>query len=250
VPLGFICGFPVGNGGEIYGGDMFLRSAAMDTLQGKAIQEANERWGSLNMPLSSHSTGQLVSKRRGAGRKGSNDVYIGMPVCKKKYTPFTVKRKIIEKTPSGKVSVQVSVERMYGCKCHSEIRKQVIEKFGERPGWEPFGQWSIAKAKTEAIKHVREEIKKVAADDPGKKRRRGSCDENACANGVCSKDAEPSRGRYDSLCRNGSCLWKTKDDYDDIDDEIQSSDSESKETVISVPTSVGSSSGPASKRKR
>jgi len=141
------------------------------------------------------------------------------------------------------------VERMYGCKCHSEIRKQMIEKYGERPGWEPFGQWSIAKAKTSAIKQVREEMKK-GGDDARKKRGRGSCDENICTNGVCPKDVESSRGRYDNLCRNGTCLWKTKDDYDDIDDEIQSSDSDSNETVINVPTSVGRSTGCPSKRKR
>eukprot|EP00957_Ditylum_brightwellii_P110184 8404439-Ditylum_brightwellii.AAC.1 len=45
VPLGFICGYPVGNGGELYGGSMFIRSAAADTLQGQAIQKINTRWG-------------------------------------------------------------------------------------------------------------------------------------------------------------------------------------------------------------
>ena len=73
---------------------MFLKSAAMDTLQGKAIQEANERWGSLNTPSSNQSNGKIVSKRRLSGQRGSNNVYIGMPVCKKKYTPFTVKRRM------------------------------------------------------------------------------------------------------------------------------------------------------------
>jgi hypothetical protein len=103
VPLGFICGFPIVGraGGEIYGGDLFLKSAAMDTLQGKAIQEANERWGALSCPNANtegnntnRTREKIVSKRRGAGRKGSNDVYIGIPVCKKKYTPFSVRWKM------------------------------------------------------------------------------------------------------------------------------------------------------------
>lgn len=251
VPLGFICGFPMGPGGEIYGGDMFLKSAAMDTLQGKAIQEANERWGDLSSfpsatPQSTATTrrshhGQIVSKRKVSGRKGSNDVYIGIPVCKKKYTPFTVKgRKVIERSPSGKVSVHVTVERMYGCSCHSQARRQMILKHGERQGWEPFGQWSIAKAKTAAIKHVKLEMKKKGNSSTLGKPERVKYTENACANGLC--DVEQSRTKYDSVCRNGECLWKSKDDYDDIDDEIRSSDSfdPKSETVVKCasPTTV------------
>jgi hypothetical protein len=104
VPLGFICGYPIVGraGGEIYGGDVFLKSAAMDTLQGKAIQEANERWGALSCPNALNTDGsqsngtsdKIISKKRSFGRKGSNDVYIGMPVCKKKYTPFAVRWKL------------------------------------------------------------------------------------------------------------------------------------------------------------
>ena len=37
VPLGFVCGFPIGHGGELYGGSMFIPSAATDTKQGKCI---------------------------------------------------------------------------------------------------------------------------------------------------------------------------------------------------------------------
>lgn len=45
VRLGFVCGHPVGVGGELYGGSMFIKSAANDTFQGKAIQSTNQKWG-------------------------------------------------------------------------------------------------------------------------------------------------------------------------------------------------------------
>ena len=65
VPLGFVCGYPL-SGGELYGGSMFIASAANDTLQGRAIQNVNERWG--------------ADFRSWNGRET-----IGIPVCKKKY---------------------------------------------------------------------------------------------------------------------------------------------------------------------
>ena len=74
VPLGFVCGYPVGNGGEQYGGSMFIKSAAADTLQGKAIQAVNEKWGDAN---------NSDARRQWGGRET-----IGIPVCKKKYSPF------------------------------------------------------------------------------------------------------------------------------------------------------------------
>jgi len=212
-------------GGEIYGGDLFLKSAAMDTLQGKAIQAANERWGDLSGPNAGSTDGshnnrtseKIVSKKRLFGRKGSNDVYIGMPVCKKKYTPFAVKWKFIEPLPSSakKVAVHIIVERMYGCSCHSQARRKMILKHGERQGWEPFGQWSIAKAQAAAIKHVKSTLKKgidTARLVQDKESTDDACDSKFTATGI----------KYESLCRNGECLWKKKDDYDDIDDEIQS----------------------------
>jgi hypothetical protein len=74
------------------GGDMFLRSAAPDTLQGKAIQEVNETWGALHMKK--EEVDDILNRRRarGKGCKAGSDLYIGIPVCKKKYTPFNVKR--------------------------------------------------------------------------------------------------------------------------------------------------------------
>lgn len=66
VPLGFVCGYPL-SGGELYGGSMFIASAANDTLQGRAIHKINERWGA-------------DDHRCWNGRET-----IGIPVCKKKY---------------------------------------------------------------------------------------------------------------------------------------------------------------------
>ena len=65
VPLGFVCGYPL-SGGELYGGSMFIASAANDTLQGRAIHKVNEQWG--------------ADFRSWNGRET-----IGIPVCKKKY---------------------------------------------------------------------------------------------------------------------------------------------------------------------
>ena len=74
VPLGFVCGYPVGIGGELYGGSMFIKSAASYTDQGKAIQSINEKWGD-------ESSGG--TRRPWVGRET-----IGIQVCKKKYSPF------------------------------------------------------------------------------------------------------------------------------------------------------------------
>merc|ERR1712070_478677 len=41
---------------------------------------------------------------------------------------------------------EVHVERRYGCMIHTKLRRAMIEKHGERNGWEPFGQWSMKKA--------------------------------------------------------------------------------------------------------
>ena len=111
---------------------MFLPSAATDTLQGQAINKVNEVWGE--------------DKHRG----WDNYKSLGMPVCKKKYRPFnfTLKRK----NPMG--GIDIKVVRMYGCACHSNLRKEIIEKHGERNGWEPFGQWSLGKAKAAARREV------------------------------------------------------------------------------------------------
>ena len=112
----------------MYGGSMFIASAAKDTPQGRAIHAVNEKWG--------------TDYRQWTGRET-----IGIPVCKKKYNPFDFR---IKRDENGQV--KVNVVRMYGCACHSHLRERVIKKFGERKGWFPFGIWSIAKARDVARK--------------------------------------------------------------------------------------------------
>mmetsp|Transcript_5477 Transcript_5477/g.7931 ORF Transcript_5477/g.7931 Transcript_5477/m.7931 type:complete len:171 (+) Transcript_5477:291-803(+) len=103
---------------------MFIKSAARETQQGKAIQETNERWGQ---------------------GKWNGTETIGISVCKKKYAPFSFK---LVRSSSGRAEIRV--ERMFGCHCHNKQRKAIIEKRGCREGWEPFGQWSMQKAITRA----------------------------------------------------------------------------------------------------
>ena len=75
---------------------------------------------------------------------------------------------------------------MFGCHCHSNLRKKVIEAFGEREGWEPLGQWSIDKARQSAIASLNE------------------------------GEAPPKL----SSCNNGMCAWKKRGKLDDIANEL------------------------------
>lgn len=127
----------------MYGGSMFTRSAARDTKQGQAIQEVNAKWGEDCL-----------------GRSGRET--IGIAVCKKKYNPFQFH--VVQVSPGGSSlvmenngkstqtkteqlkRVEVLVERLYGCQCHHNRRKEKIVKHGVRPGWQPFGVWSLKKA--------------------------------------------------------------------------------------------------------
>lgn len=190
VPLGFVCGYPVGTGGELYGGSMFTRSAATDTLQGRAIQAINERWGS--------------DFRRWNGRET-----IGIPVCKKKYAPFEFK---VKRTMNGQE--KVVVERMYGCHCHSHLRRRVIERHGERKGWEPFGQWSLSKARTMA----RRETERMNEED------RVDSDGSGSDVGSVSSSEDERAALWKTMCHNGLCTWKMKSKYDDIFSEIHNED--------------------------
>ena len=171
---------------------MFIKSAATDTLQGKAIQAVNERWG------------------EGTGKWCGQET-IGIPVCKKKYAPFSFS---IEDGADGKV---VRVERTFGCRNHSCIRKTIIETHGVRKGWEPFGQWSLRKAQEMA----RKETERM--NNGGK----------ANFNFVKEPLAEitlPSDEELKSICNNGNCTWKMKAKYDNIHREVtghsESSDEE------------------------
>ena len=149
---------------------MFMKSAASDTLQGKAIQAVNSRWGD--------------DFRRWTGRES-----LGIPVCKKKYAPFAFR---IVREEGG--ATKVVVERVFGCHIHNKIRKAVIEEYGCRKGWEPYGQWSIKKA-LEKAKRETERLNSLGDDGETSVESWSSDDE---------KNAM-------SLCHNGNCLWRVKE---------------------------------------
>jgi hypothetical protein len=167
---------------------MFIKSAASDTYQGKAIQAVNERWGE-------------------GGWNGRET--IGITVCRKKYSPFSF---TVENGPAGKA---VKVERVFGCRCHSDIRRVKIEMHSVRNGWEPFGQWSMRKAQELA----RQETDRI---------------NGRAANTTANPEGDPvvlsSDEELKTMCHNGKCTWKMKAKYDNIYREItghsESSDEE------------------------
>lgn len=246
VPLGFVCGYPVGSGGELYGGSMFAKSAATDTLQGRAIHAVNERWGS--------------DFRRWNGRET-----IGIPVCKKKYAPFDFKVRRVVPGPNGeRERVVVTVERMFGCHCHSLQRREVIERHGVRKGWEPFGQWSMGKAKALA-KRETERLNGngggsgTAGSNGGGGGSSGSGSEgylsgdsggassSSSSTPFCSDDERQQRPEplpfWKNMCNSGQCAWKYKDKYDDVFSEIHDSDSDDNECWVSTTSNRGGSNG-------
>mmetsp|Transcript_3574 Transcript_3574/g.6536 ORF Transcript_3574/g.6536 Transcript_3574/m.6536 type:complete len:169 (+) Transcript_3574:327-833(+) len=158
---------------------MFIKSAATDTNQGRAIQAINEKWGE--------------------GPRCGRET-IGIQVCKKKYAPFNF---TVETNDSNGRKV-VRVRRMFGCPHHSDLRKEKIERYGERQGWEPFGQWSLRKAQELA----RRETIKLNGD------------------GITATDEESSAASSSSdedirtMCHNGKCTWKLKEKYDNVFREI------------------------------
>jgi hypothetical protein len=156
---------------------MFAKSAAGDTPQGRAIQAINERWGE-------------------GGWNGRET--IGIAVCKKKYAPFHFS---IEEGAAGKF---VKVERMFGCRCHSDIRREKIEVHGVRKGWEPIGQWSMRKAQELA--------------------RRETDRMNGGMTTKLQGDATPlmvsSDEELKTMCNNGKCTWKMRAKFDNVYREI------------------------------
>lgn len=181
---------------------MFIKSAASDTCQGKAIQAVNERWQ--------------------VGRCWNGRETIGVAVCKKKYSPFCF---TVDNGPAGKY---VKVDRMFGCRSHSDVRKEKIETHGVRKGWEPFGQWSMRKAQELARQETDRMNGRATTTalklegDPGVV----SSDEElktVCHNGKCTWKV---KAKYDNveelktMCHNGKCTWKMKAKYDNVYREI------------------------------
>ena len=196
---------------------MFARSAANDTLQGRAIHAINERWGE--------------DFRKWGGRET-----IGIPVCKKKYSPFSFRIVNTEEeedeenvgstqqTKRRQPKFVVKVERMYGCKCHSDHRKAVIQRHGVRKGWEPFGQWSLKKAQELA----RKETERLNSPNP-KLVSPSDSDGTIDSDGTTSEEEgwissnEERRSTSSSLptiCNGGACLWKVKSAFDNVAREL------------------------------
>jgi hypothetical protein len=170
---------------------MFAKSAALTdrtAKQGRAIQAINEKWG----------------EGRWCGRET-----IGIPVCKKKYAPFHFTVDTNEEN-GRKV---VKVVRMFGCPHHSDLRKERIEKYGERNGWEPFGQWSLRKAQELARRETNKmngvgEV--VTASD----------EESSAASAGAASASASSDEDIKTMCHNGKCAWKIKEKYDNVYQEI------------------------------
>jgi hypothetical protein len=169
---------------------MFIKSAANDTLQGRAIQSINIRWA--------------INKNF---KNWIGTETIGIPVCKKKYAPFDFRKRVSE---DGRVHVEVV--RMYGCACHSHLREHVIKRYGTRKGWYPFGLWSIKKAQIIARK-LTESLNASASSELGGEESSSS-----------SSDFEDNTFAWKRLCHNGRCAWKMKHKYDDVYEEIQERD--------------------------
>jgi hypothetical protein len=184
---------------------MFIKSAANDTLQGKAIQAINVRWGE--------------DSRNWSGRET-----IGIPVCKKKYAPFSFKVIMEDKDGNethdnnkynhnhnhNKCRVKVTVERMFGCRCHSAIRKTIIQQHGCRTGWEPFGQWSLKKAEDVARRQTERINSIMAGKNPNET--------------VWSSEDEEAKAS--TMCNNGNCAWKLRTKFDDIKRELTGEESD------------------------
>lgn len=216
VPLGFVCGYPLPGHGELYGGSMFSRSAAMDTLQGKAIHSINMKWGNPTNDTTSSTITTAIACSRAPGRET-----IGIPVCKKKYKPFDFH--VIKE--NGIYSVQV--ERLYGCQCHHPQRKHVIEVHGERQGWQPFGAWSLRKAQNLARIEAARLNGQTTNDNSSTSTVETRCDDSdeelsspSSTTITQNKLDVEIRKLIGNICLNGTCTWKLESAYDNIYQEI------------------------------
>lgn len=195
---------------------MFARSAAETSgaQQSKAIQAVNVKWGE-----------DVLSR---SGRET-----IGIPVCKKKYKPFRFD--VVKKKGGG---VEVQVVRMFACQCHHDARKAVIETHGLRKGWVHFGQWSMKKAQ-EMARHeaarLNAVLKSVKGNDgiqhqqdlggdtaspSSSSGEEEEEDDDDTAGFVSSPSAAATTTIARPMCLNGSCTWKVRSKFDDIEEEM------------------------------
>lgn len=214
---------------------MFIKSAASDTSQGKAIQSSNEKWGG------------------SAGRTWNGRETIGVQVCKKKYTPFLFS---IETTDDGENDAKnsnaitnantsgtttcipcangrrkktIKVVRMFGCPHHSNFRKEKIENYGGvRKGWEPFGQWSIRKAHQLARRETNRLNNNTNEHNNNSSKQHGDKSSSNVGKNVVSNNLSDNE-EIKTICHNGKCTWKMKEKYDNVYNEITGYDSSSEE---------------------
>lgn len=221
----------MGIGGELYGGSMFIKSAASYTDQGKAIQSINEKWG---------------EESSGARRPWNGRETIGIQVCKKKYSPFLFSVETQDddendaKNGNGTAASSVGrkrfvkVVRMFGCPYHSDIRKQKIECYDVRNGWEPFGQWSIRKAQQLARREtIRLNSKDNTKNSQGVERDKKVAPSSNNGKDYLIKEEGSEKCNNDSIideiktiCHNGKCLWKKRGKCDNVYNEISESSGE------------------------
>jgi hypothetical protein len=238
----------------MYGGSMFIKSAASETNQGKAIQSINEKWG-------------------GTDRTWNGRETIGVQVCKKKYTPFLF---TVETTDdgeendakngnaaatstaaSGKTTTAgnggrkkiVKVVRVFGCPHHSQFRKEKIECYGTRKGWENFGQWSLRKAQQLARRETNrlnnknknngddcssEDTKQGIKSSLSLSSSSSNGGKNVASNNTAGGTSKGNTSNSDNeeiktICHNGKCTWKMKEKYDNVYNEIMGYGSSSEE---------------------
>jgi hypothetical protein len=202
---------------------MFARSAAMDTLQGKAIHSINMKWGETTTAKATRGRGGGSGGGKqyhtvGGGQQSPGRETIGIAVCKKKYKPFEFR--VVSRPPEQGGGVKVVVERLYACQCHHAARKSVIEQHGVRQGWQPFGVWSLRKAQDLA----RQETMRLNSTDSSASATDGetTSDSEDTDTEVGTSHASTMgssailRKSLGNICLNGACTWKVESAYDDI----------------------------------
>ncbi|GMI03084.1 hypothetical protein TrLO_g8904 [Triparma laevis f. longispina] len=182
----------------MYGGDQYIKSAAVSRKGGKVenpqsegIQRSIERWG--------------------------ND----MNLCKKKYKPFEIKS-----TDRSDGKKYVEVTRMYGCAYHSPLRRNLIKRHGLRKGWYDFGLWSREKAYVRAKEFVGKERKGGIPNSEGMER-------FVCKGGMCvmrKGERDDVKGEIDSDDEFVKQNPKAGEESEDSDEESEEEESEEEES--------------------
>jgi hypothetical protein len=109
------------------------------------------------------------------------------------------------------------VERMFGCRCHLNLRKAVIEQHGCRSGWEPFGQWSLRKAQGKSrleTERLNDGVDLLESGSLRKAQEKARLETERLNDGVDLLESGSESWSSDdeknalSICNNGQCTWK------------------------------------------